>query len=172
MHTRALLKISKSCWLNLAIFMINIHIVLRLNPITILIKTFQSKRLERVYLFVYFNGNALFTSLHLVTYKFWKLQSTFTLVCHTKRQISQLIPIVWTCHIWATSDVVYPTVTESVDKLRRLLPDNSSRPPTRIQAATLKRNKKATWQRFLHSLHFLRGSHGISMFSLLFVSSR
>lgn len=39
---------------------------------------------------------------------------------------------------------------------RRLLPDNSSRPPTRSQAATLKRNKKAIWQRFLHSLHFLR----------------
>lgn len=55
---------------------------------------------------------------------------------------------------------------------RRLLPDNSSRPPTRSQAATLKRNKKAIWQRFLHSLHFLRGSHGISMFSLLFVSTQ
>lgn len=68
------------------------------------------------------------------------------------------------------SDVICPTADEGVDKLRKLLPENSSRPPTRIQAATLKRNKKATWQRFLHSLHFLRGSHGISMFSLLFVS--
>lgn len=50
-------------------------------------------------------------------------------------------------------------------------PRNSSRPPPRTQAATLKRNKKATWHPCPHSLRFLRRSHGISMLSLSFVST-
>lgn len=86
-------------------------------------------------------------------------------------QISPVVPLSLTINL-CSMNYIFPTTPKRLDKLRRLLPNNSSRPPMRIQAATLKRNKKATWQRFLHSLHFLRGSHGISMFSLLFVSSQ
>lgn len=139
---------------------------------TTLIKTLSTKRLATVYSAVCCRRIEFITCLHLSMYAFSKLVSTYTRMWHEKKSDFPLVNVSTCQKLPTTSKVVFPTVPESVETLSWLLPDNSSRPPTRIQAATLKRNKKATWQRFLHSLHFLRGSHGISMFSLLFVSSK
>lgn len=112
---------------------------------TDLMKTMQSKRLF-IHLFVLIEMHCLCS---LVCTSLCARSQNCKAHVHScvkaRDRFTRCFPSVDLPLTWADSSVIFPKVPEGVDKRRRLLPNNSSRPPTRIQAATLKRNKKATW---------------------------